>query len=34
MKLVRPERFELPAKYLYYISKYFQNPLHITCTGM
>ncbi len=32
--MVRPERFELPTKYLYYINKYFINFLHIACTGM
>jgi hypothetical protein len=33
-ELARPERFELPTKYLFYIDKYFINPLHIACTGM
>jgi hypothetical protein len=32
--MVRPERFELPTNYLFYIDKYFVYPLHITCTGM
>jgi len=32
--MVRPERFELPAKYLFYIDKYFINLLHIACTDM
>jgi len=32
--MVRPERFALQTKYLFYIDKYFINLLHIACTDM
>jgi hypothetical protein len=32
--MARPERFELPIKYLFCIDKYFLYSLHIACTDM